>query len=120
LGKDQEIRISTCEAEFLRRHPLEEAAVNVSERVRRLRAMAASELRKLPDKLEEDNIVIDGRPHTVITWHDEIETGHHRIVVAAYRKAVGGIATTIYAEGFVVTLDDNKRNLTDVELAPFQ
>jgi hypothetical protein len=82
--------------------------------------MGAAELRKLPEKLEEENILIDGRPHTVITWHDEIEAGRHRIVVASYLRAAAGLATRVHAEGFTVSPEGTIRDLSEDELSPFQ
>lgn len=94
--------------------------MNVSDLVKGLRALDANALLKLPEKEEQTNIQIDGAPHTVITWHDEIEPGQHGIVVAAYREAIAGLVTRIWAQGFIVAADGTKRDLTDSELSPFQ
>lgn len=94
--------------------------MNVRDLVNGLRALDADELRRLPEKGEQTNIQIEGAPHTIITWHDEIAPGQHRVVVVAYRKAMAGLATRIWAQGFVVSPDGTKRDLTDMELSPFQ
>lgn len=94
--------------------------MNVSDHVAQLRACSAAEIRLLPEKTERESVAVDGAPCTIITWHDEPAPGHHRVVVASYKRAMAGLATRVWAEGFVLMPDDGKRDLTEDELSPFQ
>lgn len=94
--------------------------MGVRSRLQALRVMAAERLRALPPESEERDVIVEGKKQTIVTWHDEPTSGHHRFVVAAYVPAMLGLASRVTAVGFMLEPDGRIRDLTDEELSRFQ
>jgi hypothetical protein len=92
----------------------------VADRILDLKSMALHELVALPNLIEGEAFVEDGKTYRLITWHDNLEPELHRIVVGAYRSTVFGLGTHICADGFAIDDQGNKRPLSSEELSPFR
>jgi len=93
--------------------------VTVNERLAELRAHNFNYLSNLPS-VEEESVLIDSKKAKLAVWHDVLETGEHRIVVACYAPFWFGIGDKVRADGFAVNDRNEQRNLTDDELSSFR
>lgn len=75
------------------------------------------ELAILPENSSE-GIMLLGKKVTLSIWHDVLTSHEHRIVVQAYKHGILGTGM-MHAEGFAISNHDEKRSLTQEELAPF-
>jgi len=75
------------------------------------------ELATLPCQSSEE-IVQQGSKFTLSIWHDVLDSQDHRIVVQVYKPGRLSIGR-MYADGFVVNRNNEKRSLTQQEWAPF-
>lgn len=77
-----------------------------------------SELIKLPAQNSED-IICQENKLIISIWHDVLESQEHRIVVQVYKPGRLGIGY-MYADGFAINSGNEKRALTQQELADFR
>ncbi|KPJ92848.1 MAG: hypothetical protein AMJ55_09140 [Gammaproteobacteria bacterium SG8_15] len=90
----------------------------VSERFYSLLQTDIEELKSLPEQ-SSCEITRDGMELTLSVWHDKPSATEHRVVVQAYKRQLMGIVGKVYAEGFVVNDQNQKRRLSSDELSEF-
>ena len=90
----------------------------VSNEIQSLKAADASELAALPSS-KEKALSIDARKTMMITWHDRLPSGEHRIVVQASQRRLFGLFGQVCADGFALSEDGTIRDLTETEITSF-
>lgn len=89
------------------------------ERLQALKELSPVDIAKLPEMGHEQVEIIDGKSVKFITWHDRLDTGEHRVVVAAYE--VHRLASyRVRAVGFALNERGAIRELTVQELDGFE
>jgi hypothetical protein len=108
-----------CGSGFHRRHQLEERAVNVLERVETLKRLGIRHITQLPEMGKEEEAIIRGKKVRFITWHDQLPSGEHRVVVACYEPHALA-SYRIEAAGFAIDPAGRIRELSDDEIDSFR
>ena len=93
--------------------------MDVHDRVNALKQLGVDGIGKLPPMGEEEADVVRGKKVRFITWHDKLDSGEHRVVVASYEpRALASYR--VEAEGFAMSQDGTTRDLTEDEMASFK
>lgn len=90
----------------------------VHEEVERLKALDFSQIIDLPASTER-KVAVGAKALTMTVWHDVLPSGEHRVVAQASRSILLGIGGAASADGFAVSADEKRRDLTDEELTSF-
>ena len=89
----------------------------VRERLNNLTSTPVDQLTLLPSQTSED-IVLDGEKVSLSVWHDVLLSNEHRFVIQAYKPGLLGMGR-MFADGFVLAGNSQRRILTVEEWAPF-
>ena len=87
----------------------------VDARLRLLLAKAIEGIRILPECVQEE-IMLDGTPCKLTTYHETLEGDEHRLIVQAIRPRWGGLINAAIAKGHIVSAAGVRRELTVEEL----
>jgi hypothetical protein len=93
--------------------------VNVLERLKALKGLGIDDIAKLPAMSNEETEMVAGKKVKFITWHDELESGEHRVVVASYEPHALA-SYRVDAAGFAMNHNGATRDLTDQEMDSFK
>jgi len=98
-------------------HQLADAAV--LDEVERLKALSLSQLISLSPAVER-KLSVDNEVIVLITWHDMLPSGEHRLVAQASQKTMLGLGVYLSADGIAVSDVGTVRSLSDDELTLFR
>lgn len=90
----------------------------VREEIAQLNHLDPLALAALPASVEKQAVAA-GQPVKLVTWHDVLPGGEHRVVVQASRSVFFGMGGMACADGFAVAVTGEKRELTSQELSEF-
>ena len=89
----------------------------VSDKLAGLSGKSFDDLASLPEQISEE-VDLRGTKVMLGVWHEVLPSNEHLIAVQAYRPGTLGIGR-MYADGFVVNSQNEQRQLTQEEWAPF-
>ena len=89
----------------------------VQERLNNLASRSFDQLTSLPIEASEE-LIVHGDKVSLSAWHDVLPSTEHRFVIQAYKPGLLGIGK-MYADGFVLNVNNQRRILTVDEWAPF-
>jgi hypothetical protein len=90
----------------------------VKERLDPLRCLSKQEVATLPS-LGESDVLIAGRRHRLVVWHESLATGEDWVVVQLYRPVMFGGVRRVHGDGFAVDAQGNQRALSRAEVDQF-
>jgi len=90
----------------------------VDSRFDELSKLDVAAIQALP-ALREQKISADGKSK-LWEYHDVLDSGEHKVVLQAIRPIWFGLINSVFAVGFVLQADGQKRPLTDKERWEFE
>ena len=92
-------------------------AAIVNKKLESLSVMSFNEIALLP-AVGEEELLLKGKKYVLGVWHDTVQKDEHRITVQLVERGILSVRR-VCIDGFVVNLRDEKRPLSETDLAAF-